>query len=135
VAGILLELAAEGERVSWIVAGMGVNVRSAPDLVDARWPPSALAGFGDAPPRGELLARFLGALARRYRGWLAAGPGELLRAFAALDALAGRRVELGLGSGTVAGQAAGVDELGRLRLLTSEGERRFASGEVVRVLA
>jgi BirA family biotin operon repressor/biotin-[acetyl-CoA-carboxylase] ligase len=134
VAGILLELAAEAERVTWVVAGVGVNVRSAPALADARWPPAALAELAEPPPRGELLVRFLGALSRRYRGWLAAGPGELLRAFGALDALAGRRVELALGSQAVAGEAAGVDELGRLRLLTAAGERRFASGEVVRVV-
>jgi BirA family biotin operon repressor/biotin-[acetyl-CoA-carboxylase] ligase len=134
VAGILLELAADQERVAWVVAGVGVNVRSAPQLADARWPPGSLAELGSAPPRAALLAAFLRALSRRYRGWLAAGPRELLRAFAAVDALAGRRVELNLGAATAAGEAAGVDELGRLRLLTAEGERRFASGEVVRVL-
>jgi BirA family biotin operon repressor/biotin-[acetyl-CoA-carboxylase] ligase len=135
VAGILLELAADQERVGWVVAGVGVNVRSAPRLTDARWPPASLADSGAPPARAELLAGFLRALSRRYRGWLAAGPGELLRAFAPLDALAGRRVELGLGGETVAGDAAGVDELGRLRLVTPEGERSFASGEVARVLA
>jgi BirA family transcriptional regulator, biotin operon repressor / biotin---[acetyl-CoA-carboxylase] ligase len=134
VAGILLELAADQERVSWVVAGVGVNVRSAPALPDARWPPASLAEAGAPPARAELLARFLRALSRRYRGWLAAGPGELLRTFEALDALAGRRVELSLAGETVRGEAAGVDELGRLRLVTPDGERRFASGEVARVL-
>ena len=37
VAGILCEMSADQERVQWAVAGIGVNVRSAPALDDARW--------------------------------------------------------------------------------------------------
>src|SRR5581483_753213 len=69
VAGILLELAADQERVAWVVAGVGVNVRSAPQLTDARWPPGSLADRGTPPPRAALLAGLLRALSRRYRGW------------------------------------------------------------------
>ena len=40
VAGILCEMSADQERVDWAVAGIGVNVRSAPGLDDARWSPA-----------------------------------------------------------------------------------------------
>ena len=45
----------------------------------------------------------------------------------------GRQVRLMLGSREVAGEALGLDDLGRLRVRTPEGERALASGEVTKV--
>jgi BirA family transcriptional regulator, biotin operon repressor / biotin---[acetyl-CoA-carboxylase] ligase len=133
VAGILLELSADQERIAWAVAGIGVNVRSAPDIPDARWPPGALADAGAARPRGDLLVAVLTAVSARYRSLLADGPGAVLDAYASRDHLAGRRVTLSLDGEDVRGVASGIDVLGRLRLATEGGERRLAAGEVVRV--
>ena len=74
VAGILCEMSADQERVAWAVAGIGVNVRSAPDLDDARWSPGALADLGPAPARADLLVNLLAALGRRYAEWTEGGP-------------------------------------------------------------
>ena len=71
--------------------GIGVNVRSAPALDDARWSPGALADLGPPPARADLLVGLLDALGRRYAQWVGEGPGPVLEAFAARDALAGRR--------------------------------------------
>jgi BirA family biotin operon repressor/biotin-[acetyl-CoA-carboxylase] ligase len=133
VAGILMELSSDHERVIWAVAGMGINVRSAPEIPDARWPPGSLADVGAITPRSRLLVAVLRALSARYRTLLSDGPGDALDAYAGRDLLAGRAVTLALEGRTLTGTGAGVDVLGRLRLATAEGEVRVAAGEVVRV--
>ena len=133
VAGILCEMSADQERVGWAVVGIGVNVRSAPALGDARWEPGALADSGDPPRRADLLVGLLAALGRRYGEWSRAGPEGVLAAFAARDALRGRAVVVSLAGEEVGGECAGTDSLGRLRVRTAGGERLLGAGEVVRV--
>ena len=133
VAGILCEMSAEQDRVSWAVAGIGVNVRSAPDIDDARWLPGALSDFGPPPPRANLLVDLLAHLGRRYREWVESGPATILAAFASRDALTGRHVTVSLPEGELVGRCEGTDDLGRLRLRSAQGERRLGAGEVVRV--
>ena len=97
VAGILCEMSADQERVDWAVAGIGVNVRSAPG--PRRRPlgaPGALADLGEPPRRADLLVELLGALGRRYAEWVREGPGAVLAAFAARDGLRGRSVAVSL---------------------------------------
>jgi len=133
LAGILCELSADQERVSWAVIGIGVNVRAAPALADARWTPAALAELGPAPARADLLVALLDALGRRYRDWLDNGPRGVLAAFAERDALAGRRLTLALEDGPLDGEALGIDAQGRLRLRAGGQERALAAGEVMRL--
>ena len=133
VAGILCEMSADQEGVNWAVAGIGVNVRSAPDLDDARWSPGALADSGDPPARADLLVDLLAHLGRRYAEWVEHGPAGVVAAFAERDALAGRRVTVSLPDEEVTGDCAGTDDLGRLRVRTDRGERLLGAGEVVRV--
>ncbi len=71
VAGILCEMSADQEHVAWAVAGIGVNVRSAPDLDDARWSPGALADLGPrrrAPTSSSTCSPPSGAATRSGRG-------------------------------------------------------------------
>jgi BirA family transcriptional regulator, biotin operon repressor / biotin---[acetyl-CoA-carboxylase] ligase len=133
VAGILCEMSADQERVAWAVAGIGVNVRAAPPLEDARWTPGSLADGGDPPARADLLVALMAAVGRRYAEWTAGGAAGVLAAFAARDALAGHGVTVSLGDEEVVGTCAGTDELGRLRVVTAVGERLLGAGEVVRV--
>jgi len=133
VAGILCEMSADQDRIAWAVAGIGVNVRSAPDLDDARWMPGALSDRGAPPARADLLVSLLGHLGRRYAEWVAEGPAATLAAFSSRDALAGRQVVVSLPGEEVAGSCEGTDDLGRLRVRTEVGERLLGAGEVVRV--
>jgi BirA family biotin operon repressor/biotin-[acetyl-CoA-carboxylase] ligase len=133
VAGILCEMSADQERVEWAVVGIGVNVRSAPALDDARWEPGALSDAAPAPRRADLLVDLLGALGARYAEWAGDGAGAVLDAYAARDALRGRRVLVSLPGEEVSGECAGTDALGRLRVRTAAGERLLGAGEVVRV--
>ena len=133
MAGILCEMSADQERVAWAVAGIGVNVRSAPALEDARWEGGALGDLGDPPARADLLVDLLSALGRRYAQWVGGDAVGVLDAFATRDALADRKITVSLAGEEIAGVGAGTDGLGRLRLRTPAGERLLGAGEVVRV--
>jgi BirA family biotin operon repressor/biotin-[acetyl-CoA-carboxylase] ligase len=121
VAGIL----AEGRpQEGWMVVGIGLNVAVRPtDLPpDVR---DTAATMGLEPPEVEpTLARLLTSLER----WLGAGEREVLDAWGARDALAGRAVAWAGGAGT----AVGVDEDGRLVVDLADGGGRTAldAGEV-----
>jgi BirA family biotin operon repressor/biotin-[acetyl-CoA-carboxylase] ligase len=133
VAGILCEMSADQDRVAWAVAGIGVNVRAAPPLDDARWTPGALSDRGEPPARADLLVGLMRSVGRRYAEWTGGAAAGVLEAFAARDALAGHGVTVSLGDEVVVGTCAGTDELGRLRVVTAVGERLLGAGEVVRV--
>lgn len=134
VAGILCEMSADQEQVGWAVVGVGINVRGAPALADARWSAGALADTaGAAPRRSAIVSGVLAALGRRYAEWVTDGPGGILAAFAGRDALRGRRLVVASGDAYVAGPYEGLDELGRLRIRDGEHVRHLAAGEVARV--
>ena len=133
VAGILCEMSADQERVTWAVAGMGINVGPVPDVPGSRWTPGSLAALGVRPRRGDLLVAALGAIGRRYAAWLEHGAGGIVAAFGRRDHLAGGRVTLGTPGGMVVGTGCGIDAFGRLVIAVDGEERVFGSGEVTGV--
>jgi BirA family transcriptional regulator, biotin operon repressor / biotin---[acetyl-CoA-carboxylase] ligase len=133
LAGILCELSGDQDRVHWAVAGIGINVWGVPELDDPRWPAGCMADYGNPIGRWVVLVALLQHLSARYSEWTGGGRDSILAAFAERDALVGNRVEVALEDGTVVGEAAGLDELGRLRLRTESGERALSAGEVTRI--
>lgn len=135
VAGVLLELVADPGAASFLAIGVGVNVAMPPErlpLTD-RLPATSVAIVrGAATDRDEVLRAILDELGRRY-ALFEDDPAAALRDLAHLDDLAGQTIELDLGSERVIGEALGVDDAGRLMLVTAEGRRAFTSGEVLRV--
>ena len=125
LAGVLIE----ARPPEWAVIGVGINLAIADDDFpgDLRWPATSL-GHGVAVD--EALAALREALGR----WLAAGPAEVVEAFAERDALRGRRVTWDAAGGEGPGgegTAAGVDERGNLVVELDGGERvALGSGEV-----
>jgi BirA family biotin operon repressor/biotin-[acetyl-CoA-carboxylase] ligase len=121
VAGIL----AEGRpQEGWMVIGVGLNVAVRPNELPPELRDTA-ATMGLNPTEVEpTLARLL----ERLERWLTAGEPEVLDAWRARDALAGRAVAWAGGAGT----AAGVDEDGRLVVELADGGGRTAldAGEV-----
>jgi BirA family biotin operon repressor/biotin-[acetyl-CoA-carboxylase] ligase len=119
VAGIL----AEGRpQEGWMVLGIGVNVavrlsELPPDLRETA------ATLGREPSEVEAA---LGSVVIGLDAWLAAGPGEVLAAFRARDALTGRKVAWAGGSGV----AEGVDDAGRLLVRGASGVVALDAGEV-----
>ncbi len=134
ICGILCESAADESGLAWAVVGIGVNVRSAPPIADARWSAGSLVSVG-APvtARTAVASRILSALGDRYRRWLDDGPDEILAEFSRRDALAGTGVVVQVGEREIRGTASGLDGMGRLRVVTATGEEVLGSGEVVRV--
>lgn len=119
VAGILVE---GRPQEGWAVVGIGLNVAIRPE----DFPPelrSVAAGLGLEPVDIEpTLERLMARLGR----WLAVPEPELLEAVRARDALRGQAVRWAGGEGA----AAGIDDAGRLVVLTQAGEVALEAGEV-----
>ena len=133
VAGVLVESASSGAAVESAVVGIGVNVTSVPQGLDAetRAATTCLRDLGMAADALEAAAAVLA----RIRVWyhrLAAGDGGLVDAWRA-RALPwwGRRVEARAAGGMVRGRALGVDEAGALILVLDDGTQLLVhSGDV-----
>jgi BirA family biotin operon repressor/biotin-[acetyl-CoA-carboxylase] ligase len=133
VAGILCEMSADQEHVAWAVVGIGINVRSAPALGDARWRAGSLAAAGDARSRAEVLIAVLAGLGEAYGAWMEDGGVAACADFARRDALRGAGVTVSVGEERVAGTCEGLDELGRLLVREGPATRALGAGEVTRV--
>jgi len=131
VAGILMELDAEVERVHAVVAGIGVNVNlvELPDELAATATSLRLA-TGAPVDRAAFTGRLLGALEERYRRFLASGFAAMRSDWEACSALTGKEVRVTAPEGEVAGRVLGVDDDGALRLAGPRGEVRVVAGEV-----
>ena len=153
VCGILLEGSMDADRLQWAVAGIGLNVNSAPSaLVRGLAPEEARVWMGKSLPvslreylgqdvaRGPLLASLLARLTSRWvgletegdRGAASGEAGGILAGLRRLDALAGRSVEVVSGppqhSPVATGKGLGIGPEGQLLV-------RSASGETVAVFA
>ena len=121
VAGILLE---GRPHEGWAVAGIGINVLTAPEEFpeELRASATSLAAAGATASVKEVLEALLAALSAR----LADAPADVLAAWDARDALRGREVRWEDGQGV----AAGIAESGALVVETSEGRVELDAGEV-----
>jgi len=131
LAGVLTETGVMGERLEFVVVGIGINVnvalRDLPSLApDAT---SILAETGRQVDRVTLLAALLAGVEVRYTRLRA---GESPHAgWAARLATLGQSVEVTTSTGTLAGVAESVDEDGVLLLRTPGGGlRRLIAGDV-----
>jgi BirA family biotin operon repressor/biotin-[acetyl-CoA-carboxylase] ligase len=129
VAGVLLEGLSEGWRVSWIVAGIGVNVRGPVGDPDA-------AGVdelaGREVPLAEVAASVLDEVARAYASWKTDGFAALRDEYQKRAWLAGREVTVSDAAGRVVaeGMVAGIDAQGRLLVSTGAGTVPVAAGDI-----
>jgi BirA family biotin operon repressor/biotin-[acetyl-CoA-carboxylase] ligase len=126
--GVLLEMAAEADRVQWVVAGCGINVRRTPELA-----PEAAALDEVAPMRpAEVAAIALDGIAQAYREFVRAGFAGLVEQYERRHLLPGREVTVRDLAGRIVahGEAMGVDGMGRLLVRTAEGPVPVVAGEV-----
>lgn len=130
VAGILVEMSAEAERVEWLVAGIGVNVRA--DRTSA--PGACFLDEVVAQPAGlaRVAAAVLDGLAEALRDFEAGGFDALRPDYERRAWLTSRDVVVRDIRGDVraSGRVAGVDESGRLVLEGPQGPAVVATGEV-----
>lgn len=129
VAGVLIE----ARPPDWAVIGIGVNVSIAPDEFpdDLRWPAASIGAGVEVAAVREAVSASLGE-------WSAAPAAEVVEAFRARDALAGRGVVWeGAGVPEGSGRATGIDERGNLIVEPAGGGDRLhlGSGEVTLTLA
>ena len=120
LAGILIEGRPEED---WAVIGVGLNVAVPADAFPAELREAATSlGSGEPPSVADALAALNAALGR----WAEASEGEVLEAFRARDALAGRRIGWDRGEGT----ATGIDDAGHLLVDTGAETIALGAGEV-----
>jgi BirA family biotin operon repressor/biotin-[acetyl-CoA-carboxylase] ligase len=134
VAGVLIETVIEGDRVSWAVIGVGVNIdwRRADMPDEIRATAVSLAELGGGPvDRVGLLDRLLTGLSSEVDA-IEAGRSPLARYRARCRTL-GSSVAVAVGDRVIAGRAVDLEEDGALVVETSAGRHRVASGEVLSV--
>ena len=133
IAGILTELAADPDRVEWVVLGAGVNVNARRD----DFPPevrdeatSVLIERGQAAPR----ALFAAACFTALEGWLdrhaEEGFAPVREAWRARSVTLGREVTVRVDGRELTGTAEDIDATGALLVRTAAGTERFLSGDV-----
>ena len=133
IAGILTELAADPDRVEWVVLGVGVNVNARredfpPEVRDEAT--SVLLERGQAAPR----ALFAAACFTALEGWLdrhaEEGFAPIREAWRARAVTLGREVVVRVEGRELSGTAEDVDETGALLVRTAAGVERILSGDL-----
>ncbi len=128
VSGILTEAQLSDARASWIVIGIGINVRatSFPADIADRATSLALAGCSMLD-RGSLFLALATALSTRTEMLRTEGPRPIIAALAARDALLGRAITVDGAPAT----AVGISEHGALRIRRADAtETTVWAGEV-----
>jgi BirA family biotin operon repressor/biotin-[acetyl-CoA-carboxylase] ligase len=131
LAGVLLEMAAESDRVNWVVAGVGLNVRRSDDSLR---PPAAacLSDVVDGVRIATAAAAVLDGIAGAYAQWVESGFSALRPEYEGRSLLIGREVTVRDMAGGVkaSGTVMGIDDEGRLLVTTLGGVEAVVAGEV-----
>lgn len=132
LAGVLVETSAETDRVDWLVAGVGINVRhGGARVAGAAYVTDAASAEADIRVP-VVAAAVLDGISRSLAAWSSGGFEAVRDDYERLSILTGVDVVVRDGGGTVrgAGVVAGVDSLGRLLLTGPSGTVTLAAGEV-----
>ena len=133
IAGILTELAAEPDRVEWVVLGAGVNVNARPEDFPAEVRDEAtsiLLERGQAAPRALFAAACLTALEDWIDRHAEEGFGPVRQAWRERSVTLGREVAVTVDGRELVGVAEDIDETGALLVRTGAGVERITSGDV-----
>jgi BirA family biotin operon repressor/biotin-[acetyl-CoA-carboxylase] ligase len=119
------------------VLGVGLNVSLTADELPVPTATSLALEPGATPDRTHLLVELLRSLREAYDAWQAGGADGTTRlrsSYAAACVTIGRDVRVDLPGGRVlTGRATGIDQAGRLVVLTGDGETVVGAGDVVHV--
>lgn len=131
--GLLLEIRGEAGGSCDVVAGIGLNVcmpgRPAGGIGQP-WVDLREVLGQQRPHRSELAAALVNRMVPVLEGYAETGFAPFRARWEALDALAGREVELYQGDAVITGVAEGVDAQGAIRIRTGQRHARYVSGEV-----
>jgi BirA family biotin operon repressor/biotin-[acetyl-CoA-carboxylase] ligase len=131
--GLLLEVGGEAQGPSFLVAGLGINLRMPEEQgrhIDQPWTDLASALGGPLPGRSDLTARLIAALGAALDCYGRLGLEPFLADWDDFDGLRGEAVRLELGDRVIEGIHAGIAPDGALRLETARGVQTFHAGEV-----
>ena len=132
LAGILLESAGHGPRVTRLAIGIGVNLRNAPPPQANALPPIALAAAPGLTLTPEaFLDRLAPAMAARLTQLATHGFPPIREEWLARAARLGQRVTARTARESVTGLFETLDATGALVLATQQGRRAIPAGEVV----
>ncbi|MDG6928591.1 MAG: biotin--[acetyl-CoA-carboxylase] ligase [Nitrososphaerota archaeon] len=129
VCGILTEAEFSGERLDFVLVGVGLNVNNAVEGVRGDYVPASVASvLGGPVDRGRLLAE----LVTRMEGLLLHGDERALLAdYAGRCGTIGSRVRVDPGDGEITGVATGIGEDGSLLLDVDGRTVRVLSGDAL----
>jgi BirA family transcriptional regulator, biotin operon repressor / biotin---[acetyl-CoA-carboxylase] ligase len=133
IAGILTELAAEPDRVHWVVIGLGVNVNARredfpEELRDEAT--SLLIERGEPSPRALFAAACLTGLEAWVDAHAEEGFAPIRAAWRERSSTLGREVVVRADGREIAGIAEDIDEQGALLVRTAAGLERILAGDV-----
>lgn len=127
LSGILLESAARADGgLDWVVAGIGVNVDSRPDIPGA----TCLRAAGHDVTVAALLEGFLPHLVELLAIWARDGFEPIRAVWSSLALPRDTELTVKLPGGVRAGRFAGIDETGNLMLATDTGTEHIAVGDI-----
>jgi BirA family biotin operon repressor/biotin-[acetyl-CoA-carboxylase] ligase len=134
IGGILTELAAEPDRVSWVAIGIGVNVNAREEDFPAELrgeATSVLIERGQAAPRALFAAALLASLERWIDRHAAEGFEVIREAWRERNVTLGREVVVRTDGREIAGLAEDLDHGGALLVRTRAGVERIVAGDVI----
>jgi BirA family transcriptional regulator, biotin operon repressor / biotin---[acetyl-CoA-carboxylase] ligase len=120
IAGILSQMEMEGENLTFLNIGVGINLNNVPEIAD-KPAVSALQLTGHRTPRAVFLAAFLDRFAQRLANFSRAA---VVRDWKEKAITLGRRVTIATVRETHEGLAIDVDEDGGLVLQSDDGTRQ-----------
>lgn len=133
VAGILVELSAELDKVCYAILGVGINVNN--DSSD--FPPrlkakatSLAIELGQEVDRADLLRKVLHNFEKSYNNFQRYGLRSIAPELIKRSAILGKKITVRAGHKRFFGEAMGFDNKGALRLKTKEGVKILSAGEV-----
>ena len=138
--GVLVEAPIVGDRVAYVILGIGVNLNVERAELAAGLGPVAKGAVslqeivGHEVDRNLFTADLLNRLEKWQQTFLTRGPSAVLAAWQARDALKGRRVEATTAGGVYQGSCRGIQPNGSLMVEDDQGHAHSIVAGAVRVL-
>jgi len=130
LAGILIEMSAEQDKVNWLVAGIGVNINNRVSGDFASNTASVGEIIDKSVSRAEFLALFLKEFDKIYLKFQLEGFKPFKDYYNKKSAYMGQKLKILSGSDEMFGINLGVDDHGKLIVKTSQGVEKIISATI-----
>ncbi len=135
VAGILAELAADGQAIKHLILGIGLNVNLEASMLPPELSKTATSlkiESGRTVSRLEMLETLVNQLERWYTVFLDQGPTPILKEYSQFSHTLGRRIQVACHDKVVEGEAVGLAPNGGLILRKQDGTSiTILTGDVI----